>query len=687
MTKEVQKILFVTLSNIGDAILTLPGLDLLRRQFPQARFTVVTGPRNKEIFEGYPQLERVIVYDKHSGRMEKGRLLRELRKERFDMVIDLRNSLFQAWVPAGKRTSFLTVFPKGMRHMKERHLYRVLKAMKQSFAAALEREKPSFPWISPQDEAYVDTLLSQNCINRDDRVIVVAAGARSSTKRWPKENFARLVSLLEEFPGVKIILVGDKADAQTNQYIRENSAGKALDLSGQTGMAKLASLFKRSRLVITNDSACLHLASYLDVPVVTIFGPTDESKYGPWSKVSSVVKKDIICRPCEKAQCHDGHLKCLHLINVEDVLRQVREILSMGTQSHKVTKSQSRPIKEFKRILITRTDRIGDVLLSTPVIQALRDAYPASYIAMMVSPYTKDIVEGNPYLDEVIIYDKDKKHKSWLSSARLAMALRKKKFDLALILHPTKRVHLMAFFAGISRRVGYDKDLGVLLTDRIKHVKQFGEKHESEYSLDLVRFLGVEAKENAPFLPVDPEAEAWAGQMLESCGVKKSDRLLVVHPGASCPSRIWPPERFAQVADRLIDKYGFKVFVVAGAKDRKLAEDFTKRLRHPAVNLAGAVSLKQLASLLRRAYLFISSDSGPMHMAASLGVPLVCLFSRNEPGLSKTRWGPQGHRNRVLHKQVGCVKCLAHDCRKEFACLKAISVEDVLEAVDSLMES
>jgi len=155
-----------------------------------------------------------------------------------------------------------------------------------------------------------------------------------------------------------------------------------------------------------------------------------------------------------------------------------------------------------------------------------------------------------------------------------------------------------------------------------------------------VRHLGIEPKENAPLLPVDPEAQVWAGQMLESCGVKGSDRLLVVHPGASCPSKIWPQERFAQVTDRLIDKYGFKVFVVGGAKDRKPAEDFIKRLSHPAFNLAGVVSLKQLAALLRKVRLFISNDSGPMHMAASLGVPLVCLFARNEPGLSSTRWGP-----------------------------------------------
>ena len=293
-------------------------------------------------------------------------------------------------------------------------------------------------------------------------------------------------------------------------------------------------------------------------------------------------------------------------------------------------------------------------------------------------------MEDNPYLDEVIIYDKDGKHKSWQRSMKFARNLKKKRFDLALILHPTNRVHLVTFFAGIRRRIGYDRKLGFLLTDRIKHTKQLGQKHELEYALDLVRYLGIEPKDKTLFMPIKPESERWAEELFKQEGIKKTDKLLAIHPAASCPSKIWPNERFADVAARLIERYGFKVLVIAGPKDLALAESLIKHMHKPAINLAGKTSVSQLASILKRCSLFISNDSGPVHIAAAVGTPVISIFGRNQKGLSPTRWGPTGKKDKILHKEVGCIECLAHNCTKEFACLKAITVDDVVNAADSL---
>jgi lipopolysaccharide heptosyltransferase II len=324
------------------------------------------------------------------------------------------------------------------------------------------------------------------------------------------------------------------------------------------------------------------------------------------------------------------------------------------------------------------------VLLSTPVIKAMRYAYPNAYIAMMVSPYAKDIVEGNPHLDQVIIYDKDGKHKSWLRSASFARRLKKKKFDLALILHPTNRVHLVVFFAGIRRRIGYNRKLGFLLTDAFRHLKQLGQKHELEYNLDLVRYLGIQPEDKSMFMPLKAESEKWATDFLKAEGIKEGDKLLALHPGASCPSKIWPQERFAQVADKLAQKHGFKVLVLAGPKDISLAQAAIKSMRTPALNLAGKTSVSQLASLLKRCALFISNDSGPVHIAAAVGTPVISIFGRSQAGLSPQRWGPLSKDGRVLHKEVGCIECRAHNCVREFACLKAIGVDDVLAAAEAL---
>jgi len=695
----VDKILFITLSNIGDVILTLPVLDTLRDNFPQSKITVLTGPRPREIFQDNARINKVIVYDKHSRLKEKIKLFKELREENYDMVIDLRNSFFGLFLSGRYNIFPFLSISKNIKHMRDRHLYRLRRITKGCVTLREVRENRALNTNS-SDEEFINQVLIQNGIKKEDKIVVISAGARSHIKRWGKERFLELTSLLTKDFGAKVILVGDKGDAHINKYIIENLPPHQLvyskadfpnwcgglqypivDLTAKTTLRQLASLLKKAGLLITNDSAVLHLGSYFNTPIVAVFGPTDETRYGPWSETSLVVKKDIFCRPCAKAQCKFGTLECMQLIKVEDVLRRVRGILVAGRRSPVAGQRE-----DFKRILIVRTDRIGDVVLSTPVIKAIRDAYPNAYIAMMVSPYAKDIVEGNPYLDGVIIYDKDSKHKSWHRTIKFAHNLKKKRFDLAIILHPTNRVHLVTFLAGIHKRVGYDRKLGFLLTDRIKHIKQLGEKHELEYNLDLIRYLGIEPEEKNTFMPIRPISEKQVEELLQQKGIIESDKILAIHPGASCPSKIWPNDRFAEVADRLIDRYGFKVLFVAAAADLALAQRVVKQMHHPALNLTGKISVSQLASVLKRCQLFISNDSGPVHIASAIGIPVISIFGRNQKGLSPQRWGPLGVKDKILHKEVGCIECLAHNCEKEFACLKAITVDDVLNAADSLLE-
>jgi len=351
-----------------------------------------------------------------------------------------------------------------------------------------------------------------------------------------------------------------------------------------------------------------------------------------------------------------------------------------------MTNRAKRKKNNFKRILIVRSDRIGDVVLSTPVMKAMRTAYPAAHIAVMASPYTKEIVEDSPYVDEVIIFDKAKEHRGMAASVKFALYLRKKHFDVALILNPSNRVHVLMFFSAIPRRVGFDRKWGFLLTDRIKHTKQNGEKHEIEYCLDFVRYLGIEPNDRIPFMPIKNESEVWAEELFRQERISKKDKLLAIHPSASCPSRIWPSERFAQVANRLIQKHGLKVIVVAGPHDACRAEKVAKNIHGQVLNLAGKTSLSQLASVAKRCLLFISSDSGPAHIASAAGVPVLCLFGRSQRGLSPRRWMTVGTRDRFLHKNVGCAECLAHNCKKDFACLKEITVEDVVTAAEEILK-
>ena len=679
METQVKKILFITLSNIGDCILTLPALDILFAKYPQAEIDVLVSPRPKEIFQNNPRIKNVIVYDKHSSVKEKIKLFWQLNARRFDMIIDLRNTAFGRMLSAKYRICPPFGFGRAKQHMKDKHLAGILSFLGDE-AKGLGMVNKQGLYIAESDREYINKVLKEHNIDEEQALVVVSPGARSRIKRWNEKGFVEICDRLTEDFGLKVVLVGDKEDALICQRVRAATLNPVLDLSTKTSIAGLAVLLERAVFLFSNDSAVMHLASYLDKPVLAVFGPTNELKYAPWSKKSLVVKKDIYCRPCEKAQCRYETLKCMSAIKPEDVLRAVKEILTPNSQllAHNYN---------FQRILIVRTDRIGDVLLSTPAIKALRDAYPHAFMSMIVSPYAKEIVEGNPYLDEVLIYDKDKKHKNWMASKAFAAELKKKQFDLAVILHPTNRMHLVTFFAGIPKRVGYDRKMGFLLTDKVKHTKHLGQKHEAEYALDLARHLGIEPKNKDLYMPLKKDSEIWADSLLKENGITQNNRLIVINPTASCPSKIWPAQSFAELANRLILEYQAKIALISSAKDATLAQSVMRNINSLVIDLAGKTSISQLASLLKRAQLFISNDSGPVHIASAVGTPVISIFGRNQKGLGPQRWGPVGKRDIFLHKPAGCIECLAHNCVKEFACLKAINVDDVLKAVDSILKS
>ncbi|MFC1806803.1 glycosyltransferase family 9 protein [Candidatus Omnitrophota bacterium] len=342
---------------------------------------------------------------------------------------------------------------------------------------------------------------------------------------------------------------------------------------------------------------------------------------------------------------------------------------------------------EYKRILLTRTDRLGDVLLTTPAIKAVRDAYPNAYIAMVVRPYTELALKGNPHLNEVIVYDKYGAYRSTAGSLKFAKSLRDNRFDLVIIFHPTNRMHILSFLAGIPKRVGYDERFSFLLTDRIKNLKHEGKKHESEYNFDLLDVLGVESSENKLYLTVDGEAQKSVNLLLSKYGVKDNDKIISLHPGASCLSKMWPADKFAQLADKLIDKYNVKI-VVTGASEKKdmdSCESVKKLMQKEALYFVGNLNIIELGALLQRSALFISNDSGPVHIAVAVNTPVISLFGRNQAGLGPKRWGPLGPKDISLHKDVGCAGlCLAHDCIRKFECLEAISVDEVLDAAEKL---
>jgi heptosyltransferase-2 len=329
-------------------------------------------------------------------------------------------------------------------------------------------------------------------------------------------------------------------------------------------------------------------------------------------------------------------------------------------------------------------DRLGDVVLSTPVLQRLRERFPQAFIAMMVRPPCRDVVDGHPAVNDVIVYDKEGAHRSPLATWRFARQLRGYGFDTALVLHPSNRSHWIPWLAGIPTRIGFARKQPWLLTHPMPHTKQEGAKHEAVYTLELLACFGIPPGEPVPFVPLQPSAVDRVNVLLADSGVRPDDPLVVIHPSASCVSKRWMPERFAAVADRLIAGHGVTVCLVAG--DASDAAAVRAAMRHPVIDLSGRLSVAELAAVLHRGRVLISNDSGPVHLAAALGVPVVDIFGRNQAGLSPLRWGPLGAGHTILHKEVGCDTCLAHRCQIEFLCLTRLEADEVCQAAVRTLE-
>ncbi len=339
--------------------------------------------------------------------------------------------------------------------------------------------------------------------------------------------------------------------------------------------------------------------------------------------------------------------------------------------------------KENPRILITRADRIGDLVLSTPVFYELRKKFPKSYLAALSFLENREILEGNPYLDEVILYDKKGSEKNWIGQFFFARRIASKKFDIVIHLHATNRMHWMSWMAGIPARIGWQRKSAWTLTRAFADTKREGKKHEAEYNFELLAPLGMNAPEKPElYFPVTDKHNRSLEMLLKHLKVPADKPWVVLSPGASCPSKRWPAWKFGTLAERIAKNYHAAVLGVGTDADRPAMEKIKANMTAPFYDLSGHLSLGLLAALLQKSALLISNDSGPVHVASAVGTPVVSIFGRNQAGLSPRRWKPLGEKSKVVWKDVGCNPCLAHACQINFLCLDVISEQDVLNEAE-----
>ncbi len=321
------------MSNFGDVVLTLPVIDGLRAQYPHARITVMVGPRAAGIFENSPYIHNLIVYDKYVQLRKKIDLFFRLKQQNFDVIIDLRNTLFGVLLSAKLKTSPFLQLPLRLRHMRDRNLYRLKKALGLTSIPGVKEK--SF-YVPQEDKDYIAGLLDKAGVKDSDELIIVSPVAAGLTKRWDKEKFLQVCRQILRTH--TIILIGRKEDKSVAEYIQSNCpqasfasdascAGKILNFTGLTNLSQLAGLFLKASLVVSCDTGILHLGSYLDVPIVGVYGPTDERRYGPWASEFKVVKSAVSCRPCGKPECRFNTAECMQKVGVGEVLDSIDALL------------------------------------------------------------------------------------------------------------------------------------------------------------------------------------------------------------------------------------------------------------------------------------------------------------------------------------------------------------------------
>ena len=344
-------------------------------------------------------------------------------------------------------------------------------------------------------------------------------------------------------------------------------------------------------------------------------------------------------------------------------------------------------------ILIIKTSAIGDVTHTLPALNALRAHYPDAQIDWVVEEAAADLVTGHPALNRVLV----SRRKSWFQEVRngnvrkalrdaahFVAELRDRRYDLLIDFQGLLKSSVWVVLAKARRKVGFGRGMEhaecsyVFLNERIPAVEM--DRHALERELILLEQIGISSKSVVYDLPISSENDAEAIGLLHQQGLGEHDPLIAINPMAKWPTKLWDHQRFAEVADRLM-KEGCRVAFTGSGDDQEQIDHICRQMARQAIRLDGKTSLKTLAAVYRRSRVLLSTDSGPMHIAAAVGTPVVALFGPTAPW----RTGPYGEQHQVIRLGLSCSPCFKKRCLtteyEERACLRRITVDEVVQAL------
>ncbi len=343
----------------------------------------------------------------------------------------------------------------------------------------------------------------------------------------------------------------------------------------------------------------------------------------------------------------------------------------------------------LRHILIRGANWIGDSVMSLAALRELRRQFADHHLALFIKPWVAELFEGQNVVDEIITLED---HQSKLQRL-LRFPDRIRQFDMAILFQNRLEAALVPWLAGIPERIGYSlHGRRFLLTARARPRIKENHRHQVYYYLDLLHQTGLCSRDylNDPHFKPDihlsPTAAGLdhARHLLERSGLSTDQPLVAINPGAAYgPVKRWFPERYAELADQLIEKRKTQVVLVGSSDELPLAEKIGRLMRQSPTILTGQTTLTTLLGLLSSCDLLVTNDSGTMHLAAALDIPQIALFGSTD----EVATGPLSPKAEVIHKHVECSPCLLRECPIDLRCFSRMEVDEVYEAADDLLDS
>lgn len=325
-----------------------------------------------------------------------------------------------------------------------------------------------------------------------------------------------------------------------------------------------------------------------------------------------------------------------------------------------------------KNILIVRTDRIGDVVLSLPLADIIKNKYPDCKVTYLLREYTSTLLDGNPFIDEIIIAEESD---GKIIFGNNLYRIKNKNFDTCVVVNPTFQISIMMFLAGITNRIGTGyRWYSLLFNKKVFEHRKYGEKHELDYNVNLLKEIGIDSNDALKkikfHLNVDKESSEKVNALLNERGFDQNNKLVIIHPGSGGSSVDLPTDKLVDLTRRINELNNVRVAITGSKSETDLCKEF--EVSNSVLNLAGKLDISLLKALIKKADLFISNSTGPIHIAAAFGIFVIGFYPKI-PACSEKRWGPYTEKKTIFNPTIECSNCTRKQC-ENLNCMNSIDI-------------